>query len=165
MIWICCFLKILQVARRAYRREPFKLPNGCLLMAILALHGSVGTKEREAILVILDLLCCDLPTQHRMALRAIRPELPPVNVCVTIRTVLADVGENWLHMALRALNFFVHSSQRIAGLVVIKLGNRANRAPARGRVTVLARNRKWSMRTASAAALLGCMRSTGGGPA
>jgi len=38
----------------------------------VALHGRMGPEQREAIVVILDLLCLDFPAFHRMALFAVR---------------------------------------------------------------------------------------------
>jgi hypothetical protein len=47
------------------------------------------------------------------------------------------------------LHLFVHAAERILGLIVVELGNGANGTPARSRVAVLARNRKWAVRTPS----------------
>jgi hypothetical protein len=45
-----------------------------------------------------------------MTLRAIRAKFSEVNVGVTVRAVLAHIGEHFLHMALCAGNFFVHTA-------------------------------------------------------
>ena len=90
--------------------------------------------------MILHLLNGNIPALHRVALRAIRAHLPLVNVRVALFTILADIGEHRLDVALRAFHFFVQASQRITRPVVIEFWNRANGLPARGRVTVLARN-------------------------
>jgi hypothetical protein len=68
---------------------------------------------------------------------------------VTVGAVLADVGEDWLEMALDAFYFFVHPAQGIARFVVIEFRDRAYRAPSRSGMAVLTRNGKGTMRIAS----------------
>jgi hypothetical protein len=72
---------------------------------------------------------------------------------MAILAVLRHIRENRLHMALRALHFFVHAPQGILRLIVVKLGNRLDGPPSRGRVTVLARNRQRPVRAPSIATL------------
>jgi hypothetical protein len=98
--------------------------------------------------VVLDLVDGDLPAEHAVTLRAIGAELPQVDVRVAISTILPDIGENWLRMTFNTSNFFVLSTQRIRGLVVVKLQYRAYRTPSRRGVTVFAWNRQGSVRTA-----------------
>ena len=87
-----------------------------------------------------DRLNRDIPSFDGMAGVAIRPELAAVNVCVAIGAFLADVGENQLHVALRALHLFVHATQGVMRFVVVKLRNAANRLPTQGCMAVLARH-------------------------
>ena len=133
-------------------------------VAIFALHGSVSAQQRKAILVIFHLLDGDIPALNGVALRAIRAHLPLVNVRVALFAILADIGKHRLDVALVALHFFMQAPQRVIRLVVIEFRNRANGLPARGRVTVLARNRQWAVRTFGVAPLAGRKRSTGGRP-
>ena len=131
-------------------------------MAILALHRGVSAEKREAILVILNLLNGIVPTKNGVTLRAIRAHLALVNVGVAILTILPHIREYRFYVALCALHFLVHAAQRIVRFVVIKFGNRANGAPARSGVAVLARNRERSVRTTSAALLTVRKRSARG---
>jgi hypothetical protein len=124
-------------------------------VAIFALHGRVSAQQRKAILVIFYLLDGDIPALNGVALRAVRAHFSLVNVCVAILAILADVGKDWLAVALHALHLFVHPAKRIFGLVVIEFRHGADRAPARGVVTVLTRNRKWPMRTSRGLTLRG----------
>ena len=55
------FLEVFQVTGRAVRCESLELPDGRTLVTILALDSGVSSEQREAILVILDLLDRDLP--------------------------------------------------------------------------------------------------------
>jgi hypothetical protein len=91
------------------------------LVAILALHCGVSPEKWEAILVFFNLLDGHIPSEDGVALRAIRTHLPPVNIGVTILTVLARVREYRLDVALGALHLLVHTAKWILSLVVIEL--------------------------------------------
>ncbi len=69
------------------------------------------------------------PSLNAVALLALRSHLPAMDVGVTIGASMTDVLENRLGMALRAGHALVHPAQRIPGLVVIELGNVADRLP------------------------------------
>jgi len=140
-------LPFFQVARFASRRQSVEDSRRSSLVALLAGHGRVRAKQREAILVILHLLHGNVPALDGVALLTIRTHLPAVNIRVAVGAILSHVGEDWLYVALNARHFFVHAAQRIVRLVVIKLRHRADRAPARRRVTVFARNRQRPVRT------------------
>lgn len=133
--------------------ETLELSNRRALVTIVALHGCVGSQQWKAVLVILHLLDGNIPSLHRMTLRAIRAHLSLVHIGVTVLAVLAHIRENGFHMALRALHFFVHTAQGILGLVVIELKNRTDGLPPSGRMAVLTRNREPSVRASSGAAL------------
>jgi hypothetical protein len=140
-------LKVLQVAGSAGRRQALELAHCRALVAVLALHRGVSAEKRKAILVILNLLYGIVPTENRVALRAVRAHFPLVNIGVAILTILAHVSEYRFYVALRALNFLVHAAQRIPRFVVIKFRNGADGAPASGGVAVLAGNGQRSVRT------------------
>lgn len=118
-------------------------------MAVFALRGGVRSEQRKTILVILYLLHRNIPPLDGVAVGAICAHLILVHIGVAVLTILSYVREDRFHVALGALDFFMHSAQRITGLVVVKLGNRLDRPPSRSRVTVLARDGKPSMRTLS----------------
>jgi len=103
--------------------------------------------------VFLHLLHGNLPSLHRVAVRAVGAHLSLVDVGVAVLAILPHVGEDRLHMALRALHFFVHASQGIFCFVVIELGNRLDGPPGCRGVAVLARDRKRTVRTARRSAL------------
>ena len=142
-------LKVLQVAGSAGRRQALELAHCRAPMAVLALHRGVSAEKREAILVIFNLLNGIVPTENRVALRAVRAHFPLVNIGVAILTILANVREYRFYVALRAFNFLVHAAQRIPSFIVIKFRDGADRAPARGGVAVLAGNGERSVRTTS----------------
>ena len=117
-------------------------------MAGFAVNRRVRPYQRKSILVISNCRYRNVPAFDRVARCAARSELPPVNVRMAIRAFLAHIREHELHMALRALHFFVHSAQGIAGLVVVKLGNTADRPPTQGCVAVFAGDLQLSVRIA-----------------
>ena len=140
-------IQIRLVTGNASRGKSLELANRCILMAVLALQGGVRTEEREAVLVIFDLLDCNIPTLDGVALGAVRAHLALVDVHVAVFAILSDVRKNGLHVALHAVDLFVHAAQRVASLVVVKLRGLANGFPDRRRVAVLARNREGTVRT------------------
>ena len=120
------------------------------------------TEEREAVLVILDLLNGNLPAEHRVTLGTIRSHLPPMDIGVAIGASLAHIRKNGLHVTLRAGHFFMHAAQWIVSLVVIKFGDSSNGAPACCGVTILAGNCQWTVRTSSSSSLREQTRSEKG---
>ncbi len=141
-------LKVLQVAGSAGRRQALELAHCRSLVAVFALHGGVSAEKREAILVILNLLNGIVPTENRVALRAVRAHFPLVNIGVAILTILAHVCEYRFYVALRALNFLMHAAERISCFIVIKFRDGADGAPASSGVAVLAGDGQRSVRTA-----------------
>src|SRR5215470_12025966 len=73
-----------------------------------------------------------------------------MNVCVAILATLADVGKHHLYVASCASHSSMHAAQRIAGLTVIELRNRADRPPSIRGMAILAGNCQLAMRTVSA---------------
>jgi hypothetical protein len=136
VIRIRCLLIFPLVTGNTLRRESLKLPNCRALVTFLALHRCVRPKKRKAVLMILHLLHRDIPSANRVTLCAIRTEFPTVNVRVAIRAIFSNVGEDRFHMTLRALHFFVHTSQRIFRVVMVEFRMRADWPPCRRRMAV-----------------------------
>jgi hypothetical protein len=66
-------------------------------------------QQWKPILVLVNLIYTYCPSLYRMALFAVRSELALVNVGVAVGASLAHVGEDWLHVALRAGDALVHA--------------------------------------------------------
>jgi hypothetical protein len=109
-------------------------------MAGDAVDRRMRSDQGEAIFVSAYGLQGYIPTDHAMALLAIRAELPPMNVGVAIGTLRAHVAEYRLCMALDAIDFGMHTPQGVAGRIVVEFRDRADRLPTRLCVAVLARN-------------------------
>jgi len=63
-------------------------------VARFAVDHGVGSQERKPVLVSLHSLHDRAPAAHRVALLALRPELPPVNIGVAVDALSADLGEH-----------------------------------------------------------------------
>ena len=122
-------------------------------MAFITLHRGVCPEQRKAILVIADLLDGYLPAQHCVALRAIRTKFPQVDVSVAVGAILADVSEHRFGVTLDTSHFFMHAAQRVLRGVVVKLRNRANRAPRLRGMTIFTGNRQCTVRALAIAFL------------
>ena len=142
--------EIRRVARIALRGHRLKLAIGRALMAGVAVDCGVRPGQREPVIVLLDLLNRNLPAAHRVALLAIRSQLPLMNISVAVLTSLSDVGEHGLHVALNAGHGLVHAAQRVSRLIVIEFRNRTDRFPSGSGMTVLTRNVQISVRTVRA---------------
>ena len=140
-------LVVIQMTGCASRGKPLELANGRTLVALLALHSGVSPQEREAILVILNCLGGNVPAEYGVTLGAIRAHLALVNVGMTVLTLFARVRKDRLDMALGAFHFFVHSPERILGLVVIKFRNWPDEPPTCGRMAIFTGYGKGTVRT------------------
>ena len=149
MARVRCRFEVAEMAGLAVRRKPLILPHRGAFMTGFALDCGVSADQRETILMLFDRLKRYLPTEHRVALGAVRAEFPAVNIGVTIRAVSADVGEDGLHVALGAGDFLVHSATRISSFAVVEFGHGADRPPARVGVAVFAGDGEVSVRTSS----------------
>lgn len=142
-----CAVPIGLMTRDASRRQALELSNRSALMAILALQSGVGSQQREAVLMILHRLHCDVPALHRMTLSAIRAHFPLMHVRVAVLAIFGHISENWFYVALRALHFFMHAAQWIFRFIVVEFRNRFDGAPSGSRMAVFARDRERAMRT------------------
>jgi hypothetical protein len=125
-------------------------------MALLAFHYSVRAEQWKPVEVLLNRLDRHLPSENRMALRAVCAELSTVNVSMAIGAVLPNVGKNRFGVASRAGNFFVHAAKGVLRRVVVEFGYGANGGPACVRVAIFAGNVERTMRTPARLPLRGC---------
>ena len=81
-----------------------------------------------------------MPAFHRVALLALSPKLPTVNVRVTVGAFRADVGEYQADVAFFAAHAGVESPQWVTRLVMVKLGQVAEGGPGTKSMAVFAGN-------------------------
>jgi len=73
VVGICGSLEIRRMAGITLRRHRRELAVGRAFVARIAVHGRMRASEREAIVVLLNLLDRDLPSLDRVALFAVCP--------------------------------------------------------------------------------------------
>ena len=120
--------------------EPLKLPHCFALMTVRTLQSGMSSHERETIVVFPHPLQNDVPSFDGMALCAVSPHLPAMNVGMAVGTVRSGVREHRLGMTLGTSDSLVQAAKRIFRCVVVELRNRADGLPACGRMAVLARD-------------------------
>lgn len=140
MIRIGSFCEIRGVTGIALRRHRLELAVGRAFVARVTIDGRMRSGQREAVIVLLDLLDRNLPPADCMALLAIRSQLSPVNIRMTVLASLSHVGEYGLDVTLDAGHGLVHAAQRVSRLIVVEFRNGADGSPSICRVTVLARH-------------------------
>lgn len=155
-------LVILGMAGIALRRQPLELPGRGARMAGIAIQRSVCSQQRKAILVLVDLLHSYRPSLDGMALLAVGAELPLVDIGMTVRASLPHIRKNRLDVALGTTHALMQAAQRECGLVVIELGNRADRPPRCRGMAVLAGKIQIAVRTMGGALRLSPGSRTGG---
>ena len=149
--WVLRTIEIFGVACDAVRAQTTEHPGGRSLMAALAGRDAVSPNQREAVGMFARLLDCEAPAFHGVTLFAVPPKLPAVEVGVTGGALLADIAEDLLDMAGRALDILVQAEQRPFGLcVVIELRLGPNRLPGRSGMATATGNLKRSMWIGSA---------------
>ena len=117
------------------------IARGCPGVARVARYRGVRPQQREPVPVILCRSRVDPPSVHRVAVLALRAELPLVEIRMTIGALLPGLCKNFRHMARITRHIRVHAAQRIVCVgVVIKFRPRTERRPTRRRVAVLTRN-------------------------
>jgi len=97
--------------------------------------------------VLLNLPDRNLPTADRVALLAIRSQLPPVNIRMTVLASLSHVGKNRLDVTLDAGHRLMQAAQRVSRLIVVEFRNGADGSPSICGVAVLARHIQIPVRT------------------
>ncbi len=140
------------VAGRALRAEPGIDSGGGASVTALARRHRMGADQREPVGVFPRLLDRHAPTFYRVTLLAIATELPSMNIGVAGRALLADILEDPIDVARRAVNPLMHAQQRPAGLgIVVEFGVRSDGLPGCGRMATLAGNFQRTVRIRGAA--------------
>jgi hypothetical protein len=98
-------------------------------MARITVGDSVGANQREAVLMLVDIVKRNFPAADAMTESALRTIPPPMNVGVTILAITANVGENRTGMAFLALHRGVQPAQGKSGLVMLELRLATNWSP------------------------------------
>ena len=99
-----CFLEIIKMTTDALRGEALTVErsHGSYFVARVAIHSRVGTNQRKAVLVLVDVMNRNLPARVSMADVTLRTIFPPMNVGVAILALLADIGEHKIGVTVLA---------------------------------------------------------------
>lgn len=124
--------------RRAYRSH---------LVARVAIHHGVRPDQREAVLVLINVVDGDLPTRVAVARITLRGVPAAMDIGVAVLALVMRLGEDQIGMAFRAADFGVQTTQREARFSMIELRDCADRLPSDCRVAVLAGDIQFSVRT------------------
>ena len=147
VVWTCGRFEVCGVAGEALRGRDLEFAGRPSLVAGIAVHRGVRTSQGKAVVMLLYLPNGDLPSTDRVALLAIRPQLPPVNVRVAILATLSNTGENRPDVTFSAIHRLVQAAQWVFRLVVIEFRNSADWLPCARCVAVLTGNAQIAVRT------------------
>lgn len=131
---------VLLVAGVTGGRQALELAGSGAGVALLAVSQRMCPDQRKSILVIPDCVQGDLPAADGVALFAVGAHLAAMQVGMAVGALLAHIGENEAGMAGRATQLLVHPAQRIAGVIVVKLGSCTDWLPTRAAMAVFARD-------------------------
>ncbi len=98
------------------------------------------SQQRKAVLMVLYLLNCNLPSAYCVASFAAGAELSFMNVRVAVCTLASHIAEYKLGMARRTTDSYVHAAQWKFRLIVIEFRNAADGLPSTESVAVLTGN-------------------------
>lgn len=132
--------EVLLMTGIAGSRKTSKLPAGSAFVTCLAIQKRMSTYQGKAVLMILNFFNRNLPASYGMAAFAIRSKLATMKVCMTVCTMGTDISKNQGGVAPGAACALMHTAKWIPGLVVVELGNGADRLPTRIGMAVLARD-------------------------
>jgi hypothetical protein len=116
-------------------------------MARITIHHCVRSYQGKTVLMLVDVVHRNCPAVGRVTQVALSAVFPPVDVSMTVLTLLTGVRENWVNVTLLASDFRVHSAQRKWSLRMIELRLRPQREPPLAGVAVSTRNLYVSVRT------------------
>ncbi len=143
---------VIQMTRDAVGAQSLELACSRVLVAILAVHRSVGADQRKAVLMLFHRPKRHLPSSNGMALLAVASELTAMDVCVAIGALSAYSRKHELDVTLPAFNRCVETAQGISSFPVVEIRRRPNWLPACCGMAVLACDTEgavWATRWAS----------------
>jgi hypothetical protein len=147
MVYRTSLLVLLLVATEALGAEANVDAGGGSAMAGVARNSGMRAQQGEPVAVILHGLGSHAPSLDRVAILALRAELPPVEIRMAGGALRSCLGKNFRDVARITGYVLMHPAQREGCfLIVIKLRLCAERGPARGGVTILTGQREAAVR-------------------
>ena len=115
-------------------------------MARVTIYNRVRTDQREAVLVLVDVVHRHCPAVDVVTQVALGTIFASMNVGVAVLALLARVGEDRVDVAFLAGDLGVQASQRKRRVAVIKFGLRTQWQPSFAGMAVLTRDLQGPMR-------------------
>ena len=145
-----CF-KVFCVATEAFGRkaEAVELPDGPHFVAGIAVHHCVRADERKTILVLVDVMDRYLPAVCVVAQLALRAVLAPMQIGMTVLTLVRSISEFQIRVAVAACDHRVASPQGKPRLCMVEFDLVRDYLPVRRGVAGDARQIQRPMRTLS----------------
>lgn len=105
-------LKRFQMATDAVGGQalPIELSDCSHFVARVAIHHGVSPDQRKAVLMLVDIVNGDLPAIHPVTQVALSTVLAAMKVGVAVLTLLSDIAEHGIDVALLAGHFGVHAA-------------------------------------------------------
>ena len=132
----------LEMAAHTFRRQclPIELSDGSRRVACITIHHRVRTDQREAILMLVDVVHRHRPAVHVVTQVALGTIFASMNVRVAVLALLAGICENRIDVALLTWDLRMQTTQRKSRLAVIKFRLRTQRQPTFAGMAVLTCN-------------------------
>ena len=134
------FSKIIHMTAHTLGRQalPIKWTDRAYFVTGIAFDRRMRPYQGKAVLVLVDVVDRNLPTGVSMTQIALRGVFSPVDIGVAVLTLIADLAEDKISVAVLAAHTLVHPSQRKTGLAVIELKHVAEGLPTLRCVAILA---------------------------
>jgi len=109
MVRIIRLAEDIHVATHAFRgkAKAIELPDRADFVAGIAIDHGMGANQREAILVLIDVVNGDLPAIRVVAEFAFRAVLAAMKIRVTVLTLIRGIAELQVGVAVDAVHFHV----------------------------------------------------------
>jgi len=118
-----CPSKVVQVTTHALGRQALAIKgtDRAYLVTGITVDRRMRPDQREAVLMLIDVVDRHLPSGVAMAEIALGAILSAMDIRVAVLTLIADFGEHEVAVAILATNALVHPAQRETSLAMIEL--------------------------------------------
>jgi hypothetical protein len=122
---VISFSEIIQVTAHTLGRQALAIErtHRAYLVTGIAVDRRVRPDQRESVLMLIDVVDRHLPSGVAMAEITLGAVLSAMDIRVAVLTLISDLGERQIAVAILATKTLVHPTQREASLPVIELQN------------------------------------------
>lgn len=143
------FPKVIHVATDTLGRQALTIkgPDRAYLVAGITVNRRMRPDEREAVLMLIDVVDRHLPSGVAVAQITLGSIFSPMDIRVAVLTLISDFGEHQVGMTILTTNALVHPTQSEASLAMIELKNATKRFPTLRSMAILAGCLQYTVRT------------------